>query len=276
MMLAPTSANTSVGDRVRDVVEGYRVRAPFVRAEIAAVRRPQLLRGLLRAALHVAELPSGVGHFLTDYAHAGVEVTMIDASPDMLAVAPDHAAVAGMAVGRIHTQVRLVQELDVLPSVDLVVMPNAALNQLACQTPLAELLTGIRAVLMPGVELLAQVLCSRAGGELDSSGFYDPGREHGVWFADRALRSLSANCSEGFVLRYRRQYRDPRRIRVEFDYRDSNGASLHAASVELRVFSVTELAEALLTAGFEHLRLLPGQGGLSEMLATTAHSGSRS
>jgi SAM-dependent methyltransferase len=242
------------------------------------VRRPRLLRGLLRTARHVAELPCGAGHFLADYALAGVEVTMIDASSAMLAVAVDHAVAVGLATGPIHTQVRFAQDLDVLPMVDLVVMPNAALNQLACQTPLAELLAGIRAVLMPGVDLLAQVLCSHAGGELDSSGFYDPRREHGVWFADRALHPSSTNVAGsgvGVVLRYRRQHRDRQRVRVEFDYRDAQGAGLHATSVKLRVFSVTELAEALLTAGFEHLRLLLGQGGLSEMLAT-ARGGSES
>jgi SAM-dependent methyltransferase len=276
--LAPTSATASTSRDVREIVEGYRARAPFARAESAVVRRPRLLRGLLRTARHVAELPCGAGHFLADYALVGVEVTMIDASSAMLAVAVDHAAAVGLAAGPIHTQVRFAQDLGVFPMVDLVVMPNAALNQLACQTPLADLLAGIRAALMPGVDLLAQVLCSHAGGELDSSGFYDPRREHGVWFADRALHPSSTNAAGsgvGVVLRYRRQHRDRQRVRVEFDYRDAQGAGLHATSVELRVFSVTELAEALLTAGFEHLRLLLGQGGLSEMLAT-ARGGSES
>lgn len=252
-----------------EVINGYHGRVPFARAEAAAVTRPRLLRGLLATARHVAELPSGAGHFLTDYAAAGTEATLIDGNPAMLAAALDHAAAAGLAAERTHAHVRHVQNLGSLPAPDLVVMPNAALNQLACQTPLAELLAGIQLALQPGVDLLAQVLCAHPGGGLDSSGFYDLGRQHGVWFADRYLGLADAARA---VLRCRRQHRDihsPQRLRVEFDYQDPRGISLHTITVELRVFSATDLTETLVAAGFGHVRFLPGHGGLSEILTVT-------
>lgn len=53
------------------VVDGYEARARFARAEADVVSRPRVLRGLLRTARHVAELPCGAGHFLADYAATG-------------------------------------------------------------------------------------------------------------------------------------------------------------------------------------------------------------
>ncbi|MGH3911958.1 MAG: hypothetical protein ACRDTC_00900 [Pseudonocardiaceae bacterium] len=149
-------------------------------------------------------------------------------------------------------------------------LPYAALNQLACQTPSAELLTAIGRTLQRGVDLLAQVLCIHSGGRVDTAGFYDPFRKHGVWFADRYLDPA---CAAGAVLRRRRQYRHhvdgTARVRVEFDYLDSIGASLLTTGVELRLFSVEALVALLTTAGFRHIRFLPGCGGLSEILAQT-------
>ncbi len=258
-----------------EVVDSYQARAPFARAETAVATRPRLLHGLLTNTRHVAELPCGAGHFVADYSDTGAEGTLIDSNTAMLAAALDHATTVGLAAECTHGHVRHVQELGTLPAVDLVVIPNAALNQLACQTPLAELLTGIRSALPPGVDLLAQVLCTHPGGGLDSGGFYDLGRPHGVWFADRYLDPAD---SSGEVLRRRRQHRDTlssQRLRVQFDYQDPRGISLHTTSVDLRVFSATELTEALVVAGFEHVRFLPGHGGLSEILAVT-EGGARS
>lgn len=247
------------------VVDGYEMRARFARAETGMAPRPRLLRGLLRTARHVAEVPCGVGHFLTDYAAAGVETTLIDGNGAVLAAAIEHAADIGLPTDHTHAHVRYVQELDELVDVDLVVMPNAALNQLACQTPIMEMLVAIRRTLLPGVELLAQVACTHPGG-VDATGCYDPGRQHGVWFADRCLNPSRAG---GAVLRRRRQSHEANgtRVRIEFDYIDPAGVSLHATAVELHWFSSNELVAAFTMAGFSRIRFLPCHGGLSEVVA---------
>lgn len=266
---ATTAAATTTAAAIT-VVGGYGERARFARAEADTVSRPRLLRGLLRTAGHVAELPCGAGHFLADYTAVGAETTLIDGNGAMLTAAIEYAAEVGLPADRTHAHCRYIQELGDLPDMDLAVMPNAALNQLACQTPPAELLAAIRRALCCGAELLAQVVCVHPGHRVDTTGFYDPARQHDVWFADRYLDPTRAS---GAVLRRRRQHRHQAdgvgRVRVEFEYLDSDGASLRTSGVELRLFSVEELVAILTAAGFHHIRFLPGHGGLSEILAQT-------
>lgn len=259
------------------VVDGYEVRARFARAEADAVSRPRLLRGLLRTAQHVAEVPCGAGHFLADYAATGVKTMLIDGNGAMLAAAIEHAAEIGLPADRTDAHVRYVQELGELAGVDLVVIPNAALNQLACQTPLTALLEAVHHGLRPGAKLLAQVACTHPGGGIDTAGCYDPIRHHGVWFADRYLDPSRAG---GAVLRHRRQHRHhdgngAGRVCVEFDYIDTTGTSLHTTSIKLRLFSAEELAAALISAGFSRVRFLPGYGGLSEIVAQAGDGDTR-
>lgn len=260
-MTGPGGASLSVAA----VVASYDERTRFARAETGAVRRPRLLRGLLDSAARVAELPCGAGHFLADYARAGVVVTLADANPVMLAAACAHALDAGLPAERTRTVRAYVQDLLLPDLVDLVVVPNAALNQLACQAPLAELLAGVRASLRCGAAVLVQVACTHPGGGVDTAGFYDPARQHRVWFADRWFDPARAG---GAVLRRRRQHRNGDQLCVEFDYRDPAGACLHATTVELTLLSADTLTAAFTTAGFGHVRFLAGQGGLSEALAT--------
>jgi hypothetical protein len=59
---------------------------------------------------------------------------------------------------------------------DLIVMPNAALNQLAAAAR----------PLRPGGRLLAQILNPATGG---TCGFYDPGLPDGAWYVDREFTS---------------------------------------------------------------------------------------
>ncbi|MGH3549720.1 MAG: methyltransferase domain-containing protein [Pseudonocardiaceae bacterium] len=185
------------------VVDGYEARARFARAETDMVSSPRLLSGLLRTIGHVAEVPCGAGHFLADYAATGVETTLMDGNAAMLAAAVERAAAVGLPGDRIHAHIGYLQQLDDLMGVDLVVMPNDALNQMACQTPPVELLAAIYRALSPGVELLAQVACTHPGGRMDTTGCYDPGRRHGIWFADHYL---DPNRACGAVLRRRRQH----------------------------------------------------------------------
>ncbi len=257
------------------VVDGYELRARFARAEADAVSHPRLLRGLLRSTRHVAEIPCGAGHFLANYAAIGARTTLIDGNDAMLATAIEQAADIGLPADRTHAHVQYVQELDELADVDLLVMPNAALNQLSCQTPLTQLLATIHDTLQPGAELLAQVTCTHPGGGIDATGCYDPARPHDVWFADRYL---DPNRADGAVLRRRRQRHQGNgavRVHIEFDYIDTAGVSLHTTSVELCLFSAEELAAALTSAGFSRLRFLPGYGGLSEIVAQTGSGDSR-
>lgn len=248
------------------VVGSYARRTRFARAETVAVRRPRLLRGLLRSTSHVAEIPCGTGHFLAEYAQAGAAVTLVDACPQMLAAAVEHAVQTGLPIERTVPTVAYVQELEVLAGVDLVVAPNAAINQLACQSSLTDLLGALRQALRPDVDVLAQVACTHPDGTVDSATFYDAARPHQVWFPDRWFDPAQAG---GAVLRCRRQHRDNDLLRIEFDYIDPVGHSLYATTVELALFSAQQLRDAFTTAGFAHVRFLPGQGGLSEVLATT-------
>jgi len=159
------------------VVDAYQYRVRFSRAETATVRRPRLLRGLLDTATHVAEIPCGPGHFLTDYAQAECTVTLVDASPVMLAAAVAHAVEAGLPGERTFPTAAYLQELKLPAEVDLVVAPNAALNQLACQSSLTGILSALRTAVRPGVEVLAQMACTHPGETVDTATFYDAARQ---------------------------------------------------------------------------------------------------
>lgn len=253
------------GQAIR-VVASYEGRARFARAETAAVRRPRLLLDVLDSATHVAEIPCGAGHFLADYAHAGVAVTLVDASPAMLTAAVEHAGETGLGTGRTFPIVSYLDDLPRLTGVDVVVVPNAALNLLACQTPLPDLLTYLRTSLGGGAKVLAQVACTHPTNRVDTATFYDSARQHGTWFTDRWVQSTSIKEA---VVRRRCQHRDGNQLRIEFDYHDPNGTSLHTTVVELTLFSARQLIEAFHATGFTHIRFLPGNGTLSEILALT-------
>ncbi len=245
------------------VAQSYRARARFCHAETVDVPRPWMLRGLLDTAGHVAEIPCGAGHFLTEYAHARAAVTLVDACVDMLAAATARAHEIGLE--QVQSHQATVQELPPLVDVDLVVLPNGALNQLAHQTPTERLLAGLCSVMRPAATMLVQVACTHPGGGTDTSTFYEPHRQHGVWFADRWFQPTQA---AGAVLRRRRQNRNNQQLRIEFDYLDSAGERLHTTEVGLVLLPAAQLAEAFTAAGFVHVRFLPGRGGLSELLAT--------
>jgi SAM-dependent methyltransferase len=250
--------------KAMSVVAAYEQRARFARAETAAVRRPRLLAAVLDSATHVTEIPCGAGNFLTAYARANVAVTLVDASPAMLAAAVEHAATTGADVTRTFPILSYLDDLPQLSDVDLVVVPNAALNQLACQTPLIDLLAHLRTLLRCGATVLAQVACTHPVDTTDTATFYDPTLPHGTWFTDRRFLPASAG---GAVARRRRQHREGNRLRIEFDYRDPTGTCLHATEVELTLFTAPELVEAFEATGFTHVRHHPGHTRLSEVLA---------
>jgi SAM-dependent methyltransferase len=246
----------------RAVAADYDERVRLYRTEIASVARPVTLARLLSGVRDVAELPSGTGHFLADYAAAGAAVTLLDANPRMLAAAVEHAAAVGLPAARVHARRCFAQEVDDLSGVGLVVVPNAALNQLAAQTPLVELLSAWRGALRPGAFVLAQALCAHSGGQLDVAGCYDARQPDGVWFADRRL-VLEATQ----IVRRRRQHRIADRVHVDFAYHDPSGRSLNAANVDLRLMTPCQLVDALRAVGFSLVRFRAGRHGLSEFVA---------
>ena len=246
-------------------VASYEGRTRFARTETKAVPRPRWLSSLLTTSAHAAEIPCGTGHFLDDYLEAGVAVTLVDASPAMLAAAVEHASETGLDSTRTFPILSYVEELRPLRDVDLVVIPNAALNQLACQTPLTDLLASLRASLNGGASVLAQVACTHPPDKVDITTFYDAAAPHGPWFTDRQFDPHAG----GTAVRQRRQHRDKERLRIEFDYHDPTGTSLHTTTVELSLFSSPQLIEAFHATGFTRVRVRPGHDTLSEVSART-------
>lgn len=251
----------------RGVVDGYTHRAPFYASETTtSITRPACLPGLLAEARHVGELPCGAGHFLADYAAAGVKTTLIDANQAMLDTAAARARRAGLPPSCIHARARFVQQVgDALSGVDLLVVPNGALGQLACQMPIPALLDQLRRSLPAGARLLAQVLCTYPDGDTDACGFYDPRLPHHEWVTDR---DFDPEHTTGLARRLRRQHRAGRRLRIEFDYHDVAGHSLETANVEMRLLDPPRLRACLAAVGFAGIDIRPGRDHLSDILAT--------
>jgi SAM-dependent methyltransferase len=253
-----------------EVVNAYKRRARFAAEDTVAVQRPRLLRGLLCEAAHVAEIPCGAGHFLTEYARTGCAATLVDASPEMLAVAMRNAVEAGLPTDRTFPVVAFVQELGFLADVDLLVVPNGALNQLVCQSRLISLLASLHRAIRPGTTMLTQVVCTHGGQLVDTATFYDAAFPHGAWFIDRFLDPVR---TDGAVFRQRRQHRRGSLLHIEFAYCDEAGASLGVMTAELELLSALNLAKAFAAAGFTDIRFVPGHGGPSEVVATSSAPG---
>jgi SAM-dependent methyltransferase len=239
------------------VTSDYAARARRYAAEISNVPKPETLTGLLRPGLRVAEVPSATGHFLTAYRAARAEVVLIDACPAMLQAARQHAATLGAEPGLVCSPIQ-----DLTPDVgpfDMVVMPNAALNQLAAGTSLAELFAAAARLLRRGGLLLAQVL--NPANDSPCS-FYDPHLSDGTWHVDRQFADESGQP----LTRRRRQHHGGAEVRIDFELHRSGGA-LYQHDVTLRLLDIAELRAELSTAGFTEATTRPGTGGLVELLA---------
>ncbi len=253
----------------RAVAAGYTERAAFVLAE-PPPPTPLLLPPLLAACRHVAEVPSGAGHYLAAYARAGTHVTLVDGNEAMLRAAAQRAASAGLPPRHLRLRHELVEKLRRLEGIDGLVVPNAAVNQLACQSGLADILATLRSLLPAGAPILLQALCLRPGAPADTCGFYDPVLPDGRWHADRLL-----DPATGARWRRRRQQHsaDGRTVAIDFAYRNALGQLLHSSTVQLRLFAVATLATALRTAGFRIRRTLPGAGQRSTEIFAIATGG---
>jgi SAM-dependent methyltransferase len=236
---------------------GYAARARHYAAEISEVPQPESLAELLRPGLRVAEMPSGTGHFLAVYTAAGAEVVLIDACSTMLEAARHQA-------GRLGAQPRLlcspIQDLTAQAGpFDLIVMPNAALNQLTADTAAADLLTAAAQPLEPGGLLLAQVLDPAKDR---ACGFYNPGVSDGVWHVDREFTDEAGQR----LTRHRRQRCHHGLVGIDFELRSRSEIRYHH-HVTLRLSTAGDLQAALTIAGFTSVTSRPGTGGLIELLA---------
>lgn|GEM_PF-2526697 len=258
----PASATATPGPAA--VVNTYTDRARFARAETAGIGEPRRLPRLLEGITHVAEIPCGSGHFLTSYTAADARVTLVDANAAMLDTAITHARDVGVDTERITPLRGYLHEVRLPEDIDLVVIPNAALNQLAHQYTLDSTLTVLRAAIAgPGVTVLAQVLCRHDDGTIDRARFYDPDQLEDTWIPDRDLPTGAE------WVRRRRQRHFGDRLHVDLEYLDQHGTALHTTGIDLALFTPESLRTGLAAAGFTDVHLLPGRGGLSEVQART-------
>lgn len=238
-----------------EVVAGYTARAPWAVADVARAVVPRGLPRVLTGVTHVAEIPCGAGHLLACYVAAGAAVTLVDANAAMLATAHTRAARAG--VRAVHTVPALLPDLPALPECGAVVIPQAAVNQLAAQQDLGVLLQAVRAAVAPGARLLAQLL--------------DPGAHplargpHGQWASEPAV----ALDDGSHVVRSHRTHRQGRVLDVELVYTHSTGRQHQADSVRMQLLSGADVADAMSTAGWSEVVRRPGPGGFVEL---TAHA----
>lgn len=237
---------------------GYAARAHHYAAEIRAVPPPAALADLLRPGLRVAEIPSGTGHFLPAYSAARVNLTLIDACAAMLTAAQHQAAALGAQPRMIHA---LVEDLpgDAGPF-DLVVMPNAALNQLAAASDPTVLIASVARILTPGGLLLAQILDPTARR---TCGFYDPALESDTWHVDRQFTDETGRR----MVRRRRQHRQAGQIDIDLEMHHGRDRVYHQR-LTLLLLNAADLHPLLLAAGLTDPRLQPGAGGLIDLLTT--------
>ena len=247
----------------------YTERAHHYAAEITRVPEPRLLAGLLRPGQRVAELPSATGHFLTAYAAGGAEMTLIDACPEMLEAALRQAGNLPLRQPRIVC-CRIQDLTSQFGPVDLAVIPNAALNQLAADTHPGELLTAAARILVPGGQVLAQVLLCDEHRATTTCGFYDPAAIDGTWLTDRRFTSDDGRP----LVRRRCQRHGGDRLHIDFELAQDR-KPVYAHGVDLRLFAASDIETAAVTTGLTVVEITPGGGGLHEVLFASAAGSSR-
>ncbi len=248
-----------------DVVESYRARAAWACAE-SRPTTPHLLPRALDDITSVVEFPAGPGHFLTAYARAGVRVRLIDASWPMLTAATHHACDVGVVELAIGCHF-----LEHLPDLaeGLMVVPNAALNQLATQTPLTDVLAHLREAVHPGTRLFLQYLQVGPTPNSEPGGrFYDPALPDGHTSTDHTF----SDPHNRRVRRHRRQHHTPdgRQVRIEFTY-TAPGHQERTTHIHLALFTTGEVEAALAATGWTSSHTHT-HAGFCEVLANAGDS----
>jgi hypothetical protein len=196
-------------------------------------------------------------------------VTLIDACPEMLEAALQQAGRVPLRRPRIVC-CRIQDLSPQVGPIDLAVIPNAALNQLAADTDPGELLTATAQTLASGGLLLAQVLLGDEIRTTMSCGFYDPAITNGTWSTDRRFR---ADDGRPFVRR-RRQHKDGDRLHIDFEL-TRDGELLYAHGVDLRLLASSAIEMAAATAGLTLIEITPGHAGLHEVLIASSRENTR-
>jgi len=240
--------------------DNYQARAAGYAGELADLPTPRLLDTVLgESGLRVVEAPSGTGHYLPHYARAGARLTLADVCPQMITTALRHAEDSGVFAPAVACT--LIEDLDsLITGVDLLVIPNAAINQLAAQPGrLIAVLSAAHRALAPAGTVYIQALC-RSGTRVPACRFYDLAAPHRCWFPDRVL--------PGGGVRRRWQERTGDRLSIGFRITTPAGVTTEQ-HVDLRVLTVARLAAAARRAELRITRTLPDAvGGLSELTAT--------
>ncbi|MFI2664175.1 class I SAM-dependent methyltransferase [Micromonospora carbonacea] len=239
----------------------YAVRARSYAAEVAAgLTAPRMLDHLLRPGTTVAEIPSGTGHFVRRYAEAGCATLLIDASAQILAAAERNVA----GIPHVTLLRARVEDLPTgHPPVDLAVIPNGALNQLAHDLPLPDILRAVAGMLAPGGRILVQALL---GEPTERCGFYEP-QASGSWFVDRRIPDPAG----GALVRRRRQRRHGNHLSIDFALtRDRDGAVVYRHTVVMRMLDRADVTDAAATVGLTVAAWRAGLGQLSEVVLARA------
>ncbi|MFF0467538.1 class I SAM-dependent methyltransferase [Micromonospora zamorensis] len=240
---------------------GYATRAGTYAAEVdAGLAAPQLLGDLLHPGMVVAEVPSGVGHYVHAYAEAGCRTVLVDASAEMLTAAADNTA--GLPDLRfVHARLETLTPHKLL--VDLAVMPNGGVNQLAHDLPLSDVFRSLAGLLVPGGRVLVQALL---GEPVEKCGFYEPLRGS-TWFTDRRI----PDAAGGTLVRRRRQRRHGDLVDVDFTLHRGN-ALVYEHTVSLRLLDRACVTEAAAVAGLAVAAYRAGLGQLTEVVLAGAPS----
>jgi SAM-dependent methyltransferase len=239
-------------------VDDYAARAESYALETRDVAVPVLLPPLLKSASAVAEVPSGVGHFLDEYHKARSRVTLLDAEPRMLDIARERASA------------KLV-DFRVMPltlgtdspteTFDLIVCPNAAFNYLASILGASKTAVSLAGLLAPEGRLLVQALVQWPDGDTDSCGCYAPDAPEETWFTewtrtDERIRSLTRR-------RWQRRAGDAIEVRME---RHADGRSIGTSRITMLLPSLTDITAAVAAAGLHVEQVVRGRRRPSEIV----------
>ena len=148
----------------------------------------------------VVELAVGTGRIAIPIAEAGIRVIGIDSSPEMLAVARERAAAAGVSE-LVDLRVGDLREPPVSERVPLVICPFRSLLHMETEAAKLEALRAVRALLDPGGRFVFDVFSPSAediGETHDRWLEREPGIfERAVW--DKGTRTLALSVRSGEV-----------------------------------------------------------------------------